>query len=68
MVNERLEPMARARGAESDPESLKPGRSRIIGRTGEVDEWFKSHAWKACVRFKAYRGFESRSLRQNKTC
>ena len=30
---------------------------------GEVSEWFKEHAWKACVRRKAYRGFESLSLR-----
>ncbi len=27
-------------------------------------EWFKVHAWKACVRLKPYRGFESLSLRQ----
>ena len=31
--------------------------------TGEVSEWFKEHAWKACVRRKVYRGFESRPLR-----
>ncbi len=31
---------------------------------GEVDEWLKSHAWKACVG-KTYRGFESLPLRQN---
>jgi hypothetical protein len=30
---------------------------------GEVAEWLKAHAWKACVRLKPYRGFESRSLR-----
>jgi uncharacterized protein YdhG (YjbR/CyaY superfamily) len=30
---------------------------------GEVSEWLKEHAWKACVRCKAYRGFESRPLR-----
>ena len=33
-------------------------------RKGEVSEWLKEHAWKACVRRKAYRGFESRPLRQ----
>jgi hypothetical protein len=32
--------------------------------TGEVSEWLKEHAWKACVRRKVYRGFESRPLRQ----
>lgn len=31
--------------------------------TGEMAEWFKVHAWKACVRVKPYRGFESLSLR-----
>ena len=30
---------------------------------GEVAEWFKAHAWKACV-VKTYRGFESPPLRQ----
>ena len=30
---------------------------------GEMAEWFKVHAWKACVRLKPYRGFESLSLR-----
>ena len=30
---------------------------------GEVSEWLKEHAWKACVRRKVYRGFESRPLR-----
>ena len=29
-----------------------------------MSEWFKEHAWKACIRRKPYRGFESRSLRQ----
>src|SRR5947199_343471 len=29
---------------------------------GEMAEWFKAHAWKACVG-KIYRGFESLSLR-----
>ena len=32
---------------------------------GEVSEWFKEHAWKACVRRKVYRGFESRPLRHS---
>jgi hypothetical protein len=31
-------------------------------------EWFKAHAWKVCVRVKAYRGFESLFLRQISTC
>jgi hypothetical protein len=30
---------------------------------GEVSEWLKEHAWKACVP-KRYRGFESPPLRQ----
>ena len=30
---------------------------------GEMAEWFKAHAWKACVA-KHYRGFKSHSLRQ----
>ncbi len=34
---------------------------RLLG--GEMAEWFKAHAWKACVP-KKYRGFESLSLRQ----
>ena len=33
---------------------------RIIG---EMLEWLKRHAWKACKRQKVFRGFESRSLR-----
>ena len=32
-------------------------------RGGEVAEWFKAHAWKACVA-NPYRGFESLPLRQ----
>ncbi len=34
---------------------------------GEVSEWFKEHAWKACVWGNLHRGFESRSLRQGRT-
>ena len=30
---------------------------------GEVSEWFKEHAWKACRWPTLPRGFESRSLR-----
>ena len=30
---------------------------------GEMAEWFKAHAWKACVA-NPHRGFESLSLRQ----
>ena len=26
---------------------------------GEVAEWLKAHAWKACKREKLFRGFES---------
>ena len=32
-------------------------------RGGEVAEWFKAHAWKACVA-NPYRGFKSLPLRQ----
>ena len=31
--------------------------------TGEMSEWLKEHAWKVCIRFIPYRGFESLSLR-----
>src|SRR5436190_7299215 len=48
-----------------------PGSSRreyfdchILCRPGEVSEWLKEHAWKACVP-KRYRGFESLPLRQS---
>ena len=34
-----------------------------ISDPGEVSEWLKEHAWKACVP-KRYRGFESLPLRQ----
>src|SRR5438105_10808536 len=37
-----------------------------ITHHGEMAEWFKAHAWKACVG-KIYRGFESLSLRHLKT-
>jgi hypothetical protein len=30
---------------------------------GEMAEWLKAHAWKACIGLKPYRGFESPSLR-----
>jgi hypothetical protein len=30
---------------------------------GEVAEWLKAHAWKACI-WITYRGFESLSLRR----
>ncbi len=33
---------------------------------GEMLEWLKRHAWKACIRQKAYPGFESPSLREMK--
>ena len=38
-----------------------------IVRSGEVAEWLKAHAWKVCIRRKAYRGFESRPLRHSAT-
>ena len=64
-----------ARRSEGSTPSLsaKPTRRPIVADpakirpSGEMDEWFKSHAWKACVRRKTYRGFESHSLRQQ-TC
>ncbi len=31
---------------------------------GEMTEWLKVHAWKACVLLTGYRGFESLSLRR----
>jgi hypothetical protein len=36
----------------------------ILGGPGEVSEWLKEHAWKACVP-KRYRGFESPPLRHD---
>ncbi len=39
---------------------------QVLRTAGEVSEWLKEHAWKACVRRKAYRGFESRPLRQTR--
>jgi hypothetical protein len=35
---------------------------QITASGGEMAEWFKAHAWKACV-LKRYREFESPSLR-----
>ena len=35
----------------------------ILESTGEVAEWLKAHAWKACVRGNSYREFESHPLR-----
>ena len=32
---------------------------------GEMSEWLKEHAWKACIRGNADRGFESLSLRSD---
>ena len=37
-------------------------KSTELGFGGEMAEWFKAHAWKACVA-KHYRGFKSHSLR-----
>ena len=31
---------------------------------GELSEWLKEHAWKACIRGNLYREFESLTLRQ----
>lgn len=36
----------------------------IMTDYGEVAEWSKAHAWKACMRIKPYPGFEPLSLRQ----
>ena len=36
----------------------------IINRKGEMLEWLKRHAWKACKPLKGFRGFESRFLRK----
>src|SRR5690606_32054722 len=41
-----------------------PGAPRALH--GEVAEWLKAHAWKVCIRPKAYRGFESRPLRHKR--
>ena len=38
------------------------GSSDLMRVIGEVAEWLKAHAWKACI-CEAYRGFESLSLR-----
>lgn len=37
----------RKRSREPFPWATEPARMR--GFHGEVDEWFKSHAWKACL-------------------
>ena len=42
---------------------LLAGLVRLRRLGGEMAEWFKAHAWKACVA-KTHRGFESLSLRQ----
>ena len=34
-------------------------------KIGEMSEWLKEHAWKACIRGNADRGFESLSLRSS---
>ena len=38
--------------------------STFAPRKGEVLEWLKRHAWKACIPQKGIRGFESPSLRK----
>ena len=40
----------------------QPCEERSSYAVGEMAEWFKAHAWKACVA-NHYRGFESLSLR-----
>ncbi len=35
-----------------------------VNPVGEMTEWLKVHAWKACVLLTGYRGFESLSLRR----
>ena len=39
----------------------KPARISKIAlvSSGEVSEWLKEHAWKACIRSKPYQGFKS---------
>ena len=47
-----------------EPPTTNLGRlSCLVRRHGEVSEWFKEHAWKACVWDSLHRGFESLSLR-----
>ena len=51
----------------ANPQEARKARLRPepqLLAAGEVDERFKSHAWKACVGLIALRGFESRPLRQ----
>jgi hypothetical protein len=43
---------------------LRSASGEVLCPGGEVTEWPKVHAWRACVRF-AHRGFESHPLRQN---
>ena len=44
---------------------IVPGSPAVLGGVpiGRVLEWFKRHAWKACVPCKGYRGFESHPVR-----
>jgi hypothetical protein len=35
----------------------------MVEHYGELSEWLKEHAWKACIRGNLYREFESLTLR-----
>ena len=37
--------------------------SFLVEHCGELSEWLKEHAWKACIRGNLYREFESLTLR-----
>src|SRR5687768_5179200 len=40
-----------ARQSQPTCDNLMSGRSQIVdSKDGEMSEWFKEHAWKACVR------------------
>ena len=38
---------------------------KLLHNFGEMSEWLKEHAWKACSHRKVAPGFESQSLRQD---
>jgi hypothetical protein len=50
---------------DNDMKAERPARTvrSTSGAPGEVTEWSKVHAWRACVGFTPYRGFESLPLR-----
>ncbi len=63
-------PCAMCKGEKDIFGNVYKGKERpyivILGGPGEVSEWLKEHAWKACVP-KRYRGFESPPLRQEES-